>query len=143
MALTAPKDTQKRFAGQLAWERGKKIAQMPETSSALSGLISTLLSMEPLEATEWQIERHRRLVAECVAKVDGFDPADYSELPADRAAANRIAYGLQKRLNAVEYRAAQANASSFLVDEDSPEAAEVEKTSAAEAATVADADVPF
>jgi hypothetical protein len=140
MALTAPSPQQRQFAGQIAWERGKKIATMPTTSSALNGLIQSLLANHaPLPAMDWQIDRYRRLLAECVAKVENFDPTGFSELPADRAAANKATFALQKMLNRVEYRSAVSNADQYLVDEDSPEAAAVDV-----AATVVETDdIPF
>lgn len=121
--LTAPKASQKRYAGQIAWERGKKIVNMPDTSSGVSGLIQNLLSLPALPVEDWQLDSIRNLLAQCVEQIDGFDPADYSELPEDRGTANKIRHALTSALATNKFRATRrGDLSEFVVDEDSDEA---------------------
>lgn len=144
MALTAPSTAQKRFAGQLAWERGKKIATMPDTSSALSGLIQELIANHtPLPTAEWQVEAFRRLVGEAIARIEDFDVSEYSEVPGNRAEANQAIHGLRKRLSGVEFRNARSNAASYLVDEGSDEAIQAATAQAVEDSRIDPDDVPF
>jgi len=144
MALSAPTIRQKRFAGVLAWERGKKIAVWPETSSGLSGLIAGLMEMPALAITEKQVEIIRGLVVDCVASVPGFDPAEFSELPEDRATGNRMISTLKRVLNPpektrAEFVQARDSFDAYLVGESdaTPDADHVA------ASVVTDEEVPF
>lgn len=119
MSLTKPSAKQTRFAGQLAWERGKKILSMPDTSSGVSALIDKLQrDFEPLATAEWQVEAFRRLVGECVARVEGFDPTEYAVVPENRSEANKAIYQLRGQLSRVAYHEAKAAAATNLVDID-------------------------
>lgn len=145
MALSAPSIQQKRFAGIIAWERGKKIDVYPETSSALSGLISALQQLPALPVTEQQVDLIRTRLAECVTAVPGFDPTPFSELPEDRAEANRMLNTLRQVLNPRDKTRAE-----FVQARDSFEAYVSDATQAAGAAradvtesVVTDEEVPF
>jgi hypothetical protein len=137
MALTAPKEKQVSFARQIAWERGQRLAVVPDTSSELSAVIEHLLAMPSLPITDDQVDRIRQLNEQCVVAIDGFVPV--SELPAGRDGGNRVIYSLRSRLSRVKFHAAKANASSFLA----PAGAEGDAVVAAATAVVPDEDAPF
>lgn len=121
-------DSQRRLAGQVAWERGLKITNWPRTSGALSGLIAAIKrDHEPLAAAEWQIERFQRLVNDCAERVEDFDAAAYSELPASRTDANIAIDRMEKALNSADFTATVKSATSdfVTVEETAPNAAPV------------------
>jgi hypothetical protein len=99
MALSAPTGRQKQYAGILAWERGKKIAVWPETSSGVSGLINSLMLMPALPITEQQVELIRGHIADAIACPFEFDPAEYATLPDNRADANKTIAALKRVMN--------------------------------------------
>jgi hypothetical protein len=146
MALSAPSIQQKRFAGSVAWERGLSINVWPETSSGVSGLIKALQAKPALPIVEWQVDAIRNALASCVASVDGFDPTPYSELPTDRAEANKLLNVLNKILNPPDlthaaYRQALESADAYVTAYVEGEKPESERTDIA--ASVVTEEVPF
>jgi hypothetical protein len=136
MALTAPKDKQISFAKSLAWERGVRLATIPATSSALSGVIEHLLEMPALEITDGQVQTIRDLNEQCIVQVEGFTPV--AELPADRAGANRLIYSMRSRLSRVQFHGAKNDAASYLAP-----AGSSAPVVAAETTVVSEDDAPF
>lgn len=132
MSLLAPKPEQISFARQVAWERGRRLAVVPQTSSELSKVIDSLLKMDALPITEQQVEQIRQLNEQSIATIPDFTPVD--EIPTDRAGANRLTFSMRRRLAAVKYHntdvesflapagaeAAPVNVETVVSDDDAP-----------------------
>lgn len=121
MSLARPKPQQKRLASQMAWERGQKIERMPETSSALAGLMRHLdEEYEPLPVTEGQLEEIAKLTKFAEERV-----TDWTErrLPiVTRTDANKELFRIRTALSKVAFNEAKAAASEYLVARDDPTA---------------------
>lgn len=140
MSMLAPSPQQRRLAGQVAWERGRKINWSAITnSSQLSVIIDRMKAeLSPLPATEAQVNAYGKVLAACVERVEGFDAEAYAEVPTDRTSANIALFNMRKELSKVERNVTRsADLGDFLevTDDSSPAAV-------AEATTTGD-DVPF
>lgn len=151
---TYPSPQLRKFAGQIAWERGLSIdwSKNP-TASQLSGMIDGLRrDVAPLPADEKQLSVYPKLIAAAEAKVEGFDLARVlsnanvdlavGEMPADRATANQAMHAVRKVLSAAEYRQGVENYGSLLVSSES--VTETVEDVAGAVATSTDGDeIPF
>lgn len=125
MSLRTPTPQHKRFAGQIAWERGLKITNWPGTSSALNGLVARIQQEhQPLATAEWQVEKFQRLVRSCAEQIEDFDVAAYSEVPSNRSEANKAIFAMEKQLSTLEYRTARASSLDDFVTVEGEEQAE-------------------
>lgn len=141
MSLVSPRSM--RFAGQLAWERGLKIEVRPTNQTEASKLIDDLLAGihgAPIAVADWQLDAIRERIVECVEKVPNFDASEFSELPSDRASANKAIRELDRMLNRATWHS--TNTATFLAPSDSAETSTVAPADA-DTGTVDNPDVPF
>lgn len=152
-STTYPSPQLRKFAGQIAWERGQSIdwSKNP-TAAMLSGLIDGLRrDVAPLPVDEKQLAVYPKLIAACESKIDGFDLGTVlananvdlavGEMPEDRATANQAMHAVRKVLSAAEYRQSVQNYGDLLVSSETT-TAPVDDVAGA-VAVADDDDVPF
>lgn len=119
MAATQISPQQRRFAGQIAWERDLKITSWPTTPKAVSALIQRMIrEVAPVPVADWQLDAINERLEKAAVDVENFDAAavfakaelSEGEMPSDRSQANKMLRELDQQLGAAEFAAITSSA---------------------------------
>lgn len=145
--------SQRRMAGQVAWERDLQITNWPTTPRGVSALIQSIKrDHSPAPVVDWQLDAINERLERAVVEVEGFNAAKAfaqarlveGEMPTDRTAANIMIRYLDEELGKAEFtKLTNADLSEYVAKRDSDEAASANRAKAAADSVVEPEDTPF